>query len=301
MQDATGATLPPEIIAQIVLQARPRDMINEGEKRGLTACSLVCRYWAGLLRRQFFHRLTLRTQEDFVFVLGMLNCPVNRPGPPLAQCMSDLRIVQFCDWTASSINLFHRMLQRLSRMVKVVVILEVKNCEVSTEPHVGNMGCTRDYLPFFALPRPLPGRLVPLTHLKITNVQMQRQTDIVRLLDSLPTVWGCSLTKVTFVERTSIQRRLLRRTSRLLSLRVCDCGDGSVEAQVQLASALIASQRHAQIDRDGAWGSILPVMLAWLPASSHYNKAEIKAGIGGEQEEYLRPTKLTVTRYGAQI
>lgn len=73
----TSATdLPPEITARIVelLSGRQPDTWErnsletcpplELSKRELGRCSLVCKFWAGFLRRDIFRRLALRTLED---------------------------------------------------------------------------------------------------------------------------------------------------------------------------------------------------------------------------------------------
>lgn len=277
MAATRAGELPSHIIVALITRLLP-DLYHSPKKKGVATFSLVCRHWAHSLRETLFSSLTLRTRNDFVFLLAILDCPIARPGPPLHECIAQLTIAQFPDWSLGPVNVF----RKISKRIKLSCIeLDVRNCQVSAPLPTPDGRRTQDYLPFFSLPRPLPGRLLlPLTDLRLSNVQLPRQTDLVRLLDSLPTVRNCFLTEVRFVESAAIRRRLLRPHSRLTHVQLCDCGDGTLGSQLELAAALIASQRRVRIDDEKALGAALPVMLAWLPAASQYEKVAVHVNIG---------------------
>lgn len=287
--------LPPEIITEIVhllvdersIYEMPGDQIQSG-KRGLAACSLVCRHWAGLLRPMLFRLLTLRNQGDVSLLFEFVRSSTPVPGPPLRECIHYICFEDYRDWTLSALN----RLRAIAGATKPKSIaLFVRNCRLR-----GKRRPTQHHLPFFSLPNSLPGRLAPITALHLTSVQLRRHSDLVRLLGSLSAVEACYLIEVTFREPSSpILRRSTRSTSHLQYLCMCQCDDGRIETQQQLASALFASQRGLRLDYDEPWSAYLQVMSAMLLHTDVYDRGEFGLSVfPGACHSYLMPN---VSRY----
>lgn len=261
--EANSTRLPPEVIHNIVCFVRIHPwaaFATPQDKRGVAGCSQVCRYWASLLRALLFRLLALRKAEDIAALLEILNCPIERPGPPLSLCIIELQVTQFCDWTVSTANTFRAVTQRL-REDLVFLVLKVSDIPHSTPQSSSSATRTEDYLPFFTLPTPLPGRLIPLTELFLDRVQMRRKVDLVRLLDNFSTIRKCTLTRLLFRDNSNIRRRLSRSTSKLRVLSVAECGDGALETQIELACGLLASQKGVRVDENGAWAWAVPLRI----------------------------------------
>lgn len=89
MSPVSGADLPPEVISAI---ASSLAMEAPHYKRGLAACSLTCRYWAGLIRPELFESLAVYAFEDLHRLIEFLDCPAPMPGPPLTQLVKSIRV-----------------------------------------------------------------------------------------------------------------------------------------------------------------------------------------------------------------
>lgn len=261
MVAVTATKLPPEIILGIVSALGDYDET----KWGLAACSLVCMFWASLLREKLFRSIDLRSPDDFKFLLHILRSPTPRLCPPLSLSIHRVTIRQFSGWSLSTCNVLRKIWSHLAPH-RPIIYLWVERSVWFSLPTTGKRR-TKDYIPFLSLPHTLPGLLVPVRDLVMTNVQMRRRSDLVRLLDSLPTVESCILTGITFIEETPIHRRLFRPASALRILRASGCGDGTLLAQPALTSSLLASQKLVRFDSDGPWGLIFPVMLALFPSA----------------------------------
>lgn len=249
--------LPAELLLSILWHiTQPRF----GAKRGIAACSLVCRYWAEMLRPLLFKELRLRSNADIAFLVEVMQCPLSRPGRPLGNCIMKLRFSSVEDWSMSSVNHLSRILKLCGRPFNSLLYLDIENRQASSSSR-GTISQT--YMPFSPFPR-RPPTVPQFTSISLYNVQLQRQMDLVSLLDNCPSTRVFELQKVTFLEETKIWRRTLRSSSRLQCIQAVDCGDKSLGAQINLGAALVASQRRLRVDLDGDWAIALRVACALL-------------------------------------
>lgn len=184
----TSATdLPPEVTARIVelLSSRQPDTWErnssetcpplELSKRELGRCSLVCKFWAGFLRRGIFRRLSLRTLEDgdqFCFFITSPSAGAER---------SHARLVQQLDlyYDLAGPPWVHRIfMSRCKLDQRVEIYVTVSDSSDSSSPVL-----VRSI--YHSLPRSLPPQMTHLKGLSLRGLSFADSSSLRRFLISV--------------------------------------------------------------------------------------------------------------------
>ena len=242
---ASGGDLPPEIINHIV-QSFGDDGVH---KRGLSTCSLTCRYWAQSIIPILFDHLTLRSAEDVAQLKAFLDAP-RRLGISLAEHIHGLAVE--CSGPQSRPWLHHLwdISKRISgaHLFHYIHIDNVSLATVKRELSFHQPTCGS-----FCLPRSLP--LVcysPIRELHISNLVFNSRADLFKLTDSLPALWQYTCVNITFRRPAfvSYRRPLPLRSKDFRWVQVAECEDGSLQAQMALATALLEPHRRIHLAAD---------------------------------------------------
>ena len=172
---ASGEHLPPEVIRLIVKQLYHINLIRPGAiKKGLAVCSLVCRYWAGIIRPLLFENIELRSREDAIQMLSFFESP-NILKPPLTQCVWLLGFKH----TGADVPpwIFLHQLAKYYRRGDIRHSFEDSDGDIL----------------WYGLPRALPPSIFAHTNvLELERVKFRCGRDLVRFMRSLPEVWSCT-------------------------------------------------------------------------------------------------------------
>lgn len=255
MERATAAHLPPELVYWVVqrlMWRRKKD--SSVDKLGLAACSLTCRFWAKVLRIALFGKLTLRSRLDMAQLEEFMNVSITS-GPCIIDCLRDLTIEQDGPQTTPWLHHIHALYKRLAN-VRVEVFLRSSLYPGAPTTH-------RDFIGS-ALPRTLPGSVFPIQCIAFHNLHLRRTTDLLRFVDYLPMLQECICCAITFEDTTMASRPYPRRPWKLHRAQVSGCGDGTLQAQLTLASTIIAAGERLEVHRE-AWDTGLVAMLSFLP------------------------------------
>lgn len=295
MTSAAATRLPPELLASLVTYLEPHWLSHEPRKRGMATCSLVCRYWATLLRQPLLRVLTVRTPADASFLLAIIKCPARRPGPPVGDCVRRLTIKDFSGWDTASVRTLSEILRLCTNEVDVP--FTVFNAQ---RPPAAGGGISRERIPFAGLPRPVPSALV-FTQITLWNVLLQSQSALIRVLGSSQRTARVSLHRVTFVSPVSNYLRRLNAASSLRHVLVMECGDGSALAQIELATAIVASQQRLRVDRDGEWAVAARVLRLLLLAVGCQSRDVIHVSLLHGKHKKITSILATLNRLNWQI
>lgn len=174
---ATAEDLPPELITRIVellsgdwpefwaedyLQTLPPRV--ESSKREFGHCSLVCKYWAKILRPGIFSALTLNSAEDGHQFHSFMRCPVH-PDLSIAKLVQKVTI----NYDLAAPAWFHLVFlcwqpefgDAFDPPVNVTVINSASNPENTPVS-------ARSF--YHSLPRPLPPRVAHIGTLALRNL-----------------------------------------------------------------------------------------------------------------------------------
>ncbi|EKM52653.1 uncharacterized protein PHACADRAFT_211877 [Phanerochaete carnosa HHB-10118-sp] len=293
MQEA-GAALPPEVVHMIVTWAsRIYNPAKKFDRRGLAACSALCRHWAKIIRPTLFHTIIIRSHLDLVELLALMDATAI-VRPPITDCIQDVivehRGAQCCPW-------LHRIYQVWKRLVRptVEIILEKSWITAPSPEYMPSRelkpSAGLGLLPGQALPITLPGSLYPFFRVALHSLKLRRVADLVRFVHRLPMVLECDLRNVTFVEDLTLSPlRTLRIRGPLRAVTASDCGDGTLEAQIFLASTVLAARERLHMD-DPTWSSLLQTVRYSVPQSCSSVAMDINES---EDKLFIRSGKLPV-------
>ncbi|KAI0755440.1 hypothetical protein BC629DRAFT_1553832 [Irpex lacteus] len=187
----TAATdLPPELFEGILfyvcedadgLLSLPDEDVpkRKGDIKNITACSLVCVYWARTCRQQLFQDVTFKKYQDLPAFLSLVSGTTKRFTPvsehvrslTLMQRVGDRPWIHLC-WMQPSLFPF-------KRNVEVCIFLE------DSEPTINAVTPRHStYRRLFAgLPRTLPSFCLQTNGLVVINVHFVTPYDVISLLD----------------------------------------------------------------------------------------------------------------------
>jgi hypothetical protein len=264
---ATAAELPSELVRRILDEAviGYPEIPTAGLKHGLSAYSLTCRHWAEVTRPILFSSITLKQPDDIAQLFEFLDSGVS-VGPTLSGCITRLALqVQQAAVQAAGavprVHHYYRLIKRLPALRSIEMsIMNFDNVlPVALSGHLEIRALLN--MLSSSLPRTLPGAIFPINSLTLSGLRMRSVTDLVRSVNSLPTVRYCNVIELTFGEDTMTPRPLVhRRTSRLQRIYAHRCDDESLKSQLKLCSMIAHARERLGYDVD-AWASVHAIML----------------------------------------
>ena len=185
MPFATAADLPPEVVARIAHLCRACDERYNLDRSRLAACSLTCRYWSQLTRRDLLQVITLKSAADISQLLQYLDTPT-RLTPSLRECIQYLYLVDHQPSPKSMPWLHHlvRLQSKLDPGVHVLIIC-TGNSSQSTPAPTNAVPHTVFALPSTTLPRTLPSSPFRLEYLTLRNIQLPSPAYLLRCISHL--------------------------------------------------------------------------------------------------------------------
>ena len=180
---ATAADLPPEVVARIARLCCTK--VGGRDKRSWGACSLTCRYWSQLARRDLLQSITLKSAADISQLLQYLDTPT-RLTPSLRECIRYLYLVNRQPSPKSMPWLHHlvRLKPKLDPGVRVWIICTVDSSQ-STPTPTNAVPHAVLALPFTTLPRMLPSSVLRLGSLTLRNIQLPSPAYLLRCISHL--------------------------------------------------------------------------------------------------------------------
>jgi hypothetical protein len=244
---AVAVKLPPELIYNIlnhVVSRNPFLKLWSYDKQGLSACSLTCRHWAGVIRPALFSTIVLRQPGDISKLLEFLDSEIS-VGPALSNCIENLTLEVEPTVLVRAVPCLQHYCKLVKRLY-VLARLHINNCQ---SPITGGPLSQLD--PFSlskvlssSLPKTLPGTMFPVSELMLSSLRLRSVADLVHTVNSLPTVQVCRCSHVVFGEGPATPHLpVRRRLSRLHTVDISECGDGRLETQVELCS-MVADVRE---------------------------------------------------------
>ena len=183
---ATGTRLPPEVVAHIARLCCARQ--GGWDKRSRGICSLTCRYWSQLARRDLLESITLKCAADISQLLQYLDAPT-RLIPSLRDCIWGLHLVD-CQLSPKPTPWLHDLIRLKSKLrpdVDVRITFTVDSSQPASASTEAALRTAR-VLPFTTLPRTLPPSVlrVAVPH------SSQHPAAISRVSFALPFALNCS-------------------------------------------------------------------------------------------------------------
>ncbi|EKM52879.1 uncharacterized protein PHACADRAFT_100661 [Phanerochaete carnosa HHB-10118-sp] len=256
MPGATGADLPPETLSLILKCLISSTGKHRHLKHGLSASSLVCKFWSEAIRPVLFRELTLRTAEDVRFLKNIVSSH-RFTTSSLSGAIEKIYIHQEAPETKPWLHHVHGLSTRLPKTrFQCTVVNRASDSEQAA-------GC---WAPFRSIPRVTPS-YVRLSELTLHGVVFTSTTELARLVDNFPTLERCTCDQLTFLDPSPVvqSRRIRRRAS--LTLWWCNvsrCKDMAVSVQAALAADVVAAGRRTGLD-DRTWDATLQALLASVP------------------------------------
>ena len=238
--------LPDELAHAILVRMWDRDERYKPVKRGLASCSLTCRHWASVIRPLLFDQLTIRSAADIAQLLAFLDSP-EILDPTLRDCLRELDAID--DRTLLSIPWNHQI-SRLHRRIPKPhsVLLTIENSGADDKLHPG-----RDPpRPFAIIPRTLPGSIMSLWRLTLSNLQIPSVKALADYVEHLRTS-VIELNAATFAKEEVPDIRCRRPPSHfykeLSTITVSHCFEDSAgfEHWFRIANVLRARQGRLSV------------------------------------------------------
>ena len=207
MPFATAADLPPEVVARIAHLCYARDGRYNLDRSRLAACSLTCRYWSQLARRNLLESITLKSAADISQLLEYLETPT-RLTPSLRECIQYLYLVDRQPSPKSMPWLHHlvRLKPKLDPGVPVLIICTVDSSQSTPAPTKAAPHAVLA-LPLTTLPRTLPSSVFKLWSLTLRNIQLPSPAYLLRCLSHLIFNY-VRLEQVTFTDLSMLGVRI---------------------------------------------------------------------------------------------
>ncbi|GJE99039.1 hypothetical protein PsYK624_152770 [Phanerochaete sordida] len=196
MQVSRAAELPEDLFDHILWHAcfrswKQKILTSVGKQCFLT-CAAVCRYWARLARREVFRFVALRSADDLRRFRVLLDAPALRGLEPVALLVEDLIAIV----SSAGAPWLHLVFTRVLPVLKKDVVLAVNL--LPAPDHTWHALSP-------ALPRPLPGSVMPVRTLAIHNIHFLSGRVLARLLASLPRLVSLLTDNITFGTRLTSQ------------------------------------------------------------------------------------------------
>ena len=272
MSFATGADIPPELIARIARICCTS--IGDWDKHDRARCSLTCRYWAQLTRRDLFRDLKLKCAEDVPQLLASLDAQTFL-SPLLRDCIGHLTLVDHLTSPGTTPWLHHfiRLRSKLRPDVSLSIhIVQTKFATLETDASPR----TVRVVPYFALPKTIPSSVLRLSGLCLSNVNLCSVKSLIDSLCHLDVV-DTTLKEVAFEDLSTTGLRVPRwrrhRRRAALSSRfdssvtiVSDllCRDDNFHSYLAIANLILGTQGCPLVD-EHVLASLKDQMLAPLP------------------------------------
>ena len=220
MSFATAADLPPEVVAHIVRLCCVCDERYNLDRNRLAACSLTCRYWSQLGRRNLLGSIILKSAADVSRLLDCLDAPA-RLSPSLRECIRHLYLVDRQP-SPKSMPWLHHLVRLKSKLEPGVHVWVACTGESSQSAPVGPEAVPQHIalpLPFTTLPRTLPSSPFRLESLILRNTQLPSPAYLLRSISRL-IVDDILLQQVTFTDLSVQGMRIPSQASCRRKVRV---------------------------------------------------------------------------------
>ena len=183
MPFTTGTDLPPEVVARIARLCCTG--IGGWDKHNRGVCSLTCRYWSQLARRDLLEGITLKSAADTSQLLEYLDAPTCL-APSLRECIRYLYLVDRQPSLKSMPWLHHlvRLKPKLDPHVYVHIVCTMDSSQSTPTPTKVALHAVLA-LPLTILPRMLPSSVIQLVSLTLRNTQLPSPAYLMRCLSHL--------------------------------------------------------------------------------------------------------------------
>lgn len=197
--------LPSEVVARIARLCCTE--IGGWDSHSRRVCSLTCRYWARLARRELLGSITLKGAADVSQLLEYLNAPT-RLTPSLRDCIRFLWLAE-CQVACKPTPWLHHLVRLKPKLHPDVSVWVRFTASSSQSAPAGSEVALRTSvdLPFTALPRTLPSSILQLGYLTLRGIHLPSPTYLLRHLSHL-NVADISLEQVTFADLSMLDMRL---------------------------------------------------------------------------------------------
>ena len=260
----------------------------KGLKRGLAACSLVCRRWTTAIRPVLFKTLVLRHAGDLDLLFTFLDNPTTVAYPsPIENIGIEIDGLLQRPWLHHLPKLAARLISlawdRRKDVDQNFATFRSNYIEQLFNIHIaGGTDLGSDHvhlLPFDALPRSLPHMHSPLHSLDLEDLRLIHPRSLLRLLRGYPKLPFCKMKRIRFSRATlSSDLPTLARISRMderIAVKVSQCGDGEAHTQISLTLSALFSERTVGVD-DHTWDIVCRTIMAYTP-SDHQSAAVNKS------------------------
>ncbi|EKM52858.1 uncharacterized protein PHACADRAFT_261514 [Phanerochaete carnosa HHB-10118-sp] len=254
MSDALGTLLPDELVRAVLvwLDDNESETWERTFKRGLTPCSLTCRYWAKLIRPILFKYLTLESADDVSQLAAILGAH-DFLGCPIGNCIVNLTLVE--NPTSSGIPWGHQLALRSYQQVPFAkVTWTIKGAPTDSQLQPSRKWPT---LPPALLPRVLPASPIPLSRLALSNLHVSSARGLVNFVKGTQ-LNILELENVTFPgnpghilrPRSSPQQQPRRIDFCELYIQRCIEKSTDLPFWIKLSNAIFTGQRRPPSDND---------------------------------------------------
>lgn len=282
----TAPELPSEIVREILEDAvdelqsfGPHNtQVKDNRKHILATYGLTCRYWAAVVRPILFESIRLRGSQDVQQLVELLD--YDRANglvePKLADCVRGFELeVQLSALAGVVPHLHHLSVlhPRVPTLWRGGHTMLLCLSDTDAPAGVAEKGEVRSVLSVLSasLPRTLPGSIFDVHTLRLSHLRMRSLSDLVRAVESLPTIVWCYCDSLTFSHESAGPPNIAMRRARRSQLRFAtssSCGDGSLRRQLEICSVLLNVPGRCGLDAD-EWGRLQGLMLSGTAPPAH--------------------------------
>ena len=199
----------------------------------LGSCTLVCRYWASLLRKVLFSRAQLHCENDFHRLLSLLSTssPVS---PSLQDCLKMVAV----SWLGGREN--DLQAQWYYRLPDIQAHASNTLTWAFSMHDLVDRHVVDDHFLIGPLPRTLLGSAFRIEYLKLSYVRLSSVRDLIRAVGALPWITVLRCTRLLFDDDEIPAERVLTGSHRMrdedsdLTVQVQRSGGAEMEKQLML-------------------------------------------------------------------
>lgn len=242
--------IPPELFDLVIDSFTEWPTFNPGlgvrmSKSELGACSLVCRHWARRCRYWVFASVALKSREDFVALLHLIDSAEEFDEfPSLRECIQEVNIQHSGAW---EIPWYHCILAEFTaREIELDpdrVALELKESYVAAAAAGAQMAHYAPRSLSTSLPRTMPRSLFSHGILTLSDMRFRRVQDLLRLIDDQADLQQITWVRVSFDAGVSVpaaRQRTRRAWGGMETVATSAWSDVVLEMQIMF---LIAAEK----------------------------------------------------------
>ncbi|PSR75381.1 hypothetical protein PHLCEN_2v9139 [Hermanssonia centrifuga] len=212
---STGADIPPELFEKLLDYITSKRWAGglEADRRELSSCALVCRFWSKRCQAKIFEDIALRSREDVEQLISFLENPLSR----IWEYIDGLDLRQ----KGTTLPWIHLIPLQLLGLTKSTTFFSTLNIE----GHPMGPGSVRPFRSIHSLlPRSHPSFSRSIYHVTLSDIHFRSFLDLAHVVGEMHSLTGLRCHKLSWPD--PLQIRSSPRTAPLLhDVHMHHCAD----------------------------------------------------------------------------